>query len=153
MDGDNIQPSETLPDGSPAPTNENGNPAPTNQFGQTVPTLPNGKAWPTWPNGQTAPTVIDDNGNYETVPYSIYDNGANDNDVKGEFSKINGMISDMDNLESMMLSNQDDLSGHVDNTRELVNSVINWFPPAVIAVLVCGAIMIIAVKISGSGKS
>lgn len=146
-------PSSTYPDGSPVPTNEHGNPLPTNQFGQPVPTLPNGMPAPTYPNGDVAQTYTNPDGSYETVPYSIYNNGPMQDDVGDHFSKLNGMISDLDELSSYMESNASDLSLHVDNTRNLIDGVVNWFPPAVIAVLVCGAIMIIAVKISGSGKS
>lgn len=151
--GDAASEELTLPDGSPAPTNEHGNPAPTNQFGQPVETLNNGMPYPTYPNGEKASTYVDPSGNIQTVPYTIVDNGAVQNDVNNQFDKLNSMISDLDSASSLMESNQDELSAHVDNTRDLVDGIMSWFPAPLIAVLVCGVIMIIAVKITGSGAS
>lgn len=144
---------ETFPDGTPVPTNDEGNPAPTDQFGQPVETLNNGMPYPTYPNGEKASTYVDSSGNVQTVPYTIVDNGSVQNDVNNEFGKINSMISDLDNASSLMESNQDELSAHVDNTRDIVDDILSWFPAPLIAVLVCGVIMIIAVKITGSGAS
>lgn len=143
----------TYPDGSPVPTNQAGNPVPTNEFGQPVLTLPNGMPHPLYPDGTPAEIYTTPDGEYHTVPYSIYDNAINESDVNEHFSKFNDMISDLDNLSSLMESNASDLSGHVDGTRGLVDDVLSWFPAPVIAIMVCGVIMIIAVKITGSGKS
>lgn len=143
----------TYPDGSPVPTNQAGNPVPTNEFGQTMPTLPNGKPVPTYPNGNPAEYYTDPDGTYHTVPYTIYDNANNESDVNDHFSRFNDMISDLDDLSSIMESNASDLSVHVDGTRGLVDDVLSWFPAPIIAIMVCGVIMIIAVKITGSGKS
>lgn len=145
--------SQTYPDGTPVPTNDNGNPAPTDQFGQPVETLNNGMPYPTYPNGERASTYVDPSGNIQTVPYTIVDNGAVQSDVNNQFDKLNSMISDLDSASSLMESNQDELSAHVDNTRDLVDGIMSWFPAPLIAVLVCGVIMIIAVKITGSGAS
>lgn len=145
--------SETFPDGTPVPTNDNGNPAPTDQFGQPAETLNNGMPYPTYPNGEKASTYVDPSGNIQTVPYTIVDNGAVQSDVNNQFDKLNSMISDLDSASSLMESNQDELSAHVDNTRDLVDGIMSWFPAPLIAVLVCGVIMIIAVKITGSGAS
>ena len=84
---------------------------------------------------------------------TIYNNENGSSEVNEEFSKLYDMISDMDDLSSIMESNQDVMSGHVDNVRNLVDTVTGWFPAPIIACMVCGAIMIIAVKITGSGKS
>lgn len=169
-------PAETLTNGMPVPTYPNGDPVQyyrdNNGNLVTVPYDPiNGQPYSTivW-NGEPYPippdkTVITDPDTHQPLPnpdnpsepwveqVTIYNDENGKQDISNEFSKLNEMISDMDNLESYMSSNQADLSGHVDNTRNLINGVLNWFPPAVIAVMVCGAIMIIAVKISGSGKS
>lgn len=152
----------TYPDGRPRETFPNGEPVPTDSAGRPLPTFttPDGSTYVD-PEGYTHVTDPD-NGEpvtdasshtpiYEEV--TIYNDENGKSDVSKEFSKIHSMVADLDNLSSIMESNQGDLSGIVDNTRGLVDDILGWFPAPIIACLACGAIMIIAVKITGSGKS
>lgn len=167
----------TYPNGEVVPTGANGQPVVTNEYGEPVSTNKYGYPDETYPNGNpvvsftqpnssqiyTVPydeiaskpyeTTILDNGEVSVIYPQIVDNGEVDSDVSNEFSKLNSMIADLDDLSSMMESNQADMSSHVDGTRNLIDSVLGWFPTPVIACMICGAIMIIAVKLTGSGKS
>lgn len=165
----------TLPNGMPTPTYPNGQPAITYYDPQgnlqTVPWDPDfGQPWQTiiWSSQVfTIPPwmtlVTDENGDPQPDPLNpsqpwveevtIYNNENGKSDINGEFSKIYGMISDIDNLSSLAESNQAILSSHVDDTRNLISDITSWLPTPIIACMVCGAIMIIAVKITGSGKS
>ncbi len=155
-------PVPTYPDGRPRETFPNGSPVPTDSAGNALPTFttPDGSTYVD-PEGYTH-VINPENGQPVTTPdthlpvyeeYTIYNDENGKSDINGEFSKIYGMISDIDNLSSLAESNQAILSSHVDDTRNLITDITSWLPTPVISCLVCGAIMIIAVKITGSGKS
>lgn len=138
----------TTPDGQEVMTNEHGNPIPTYPDGSPAPTYPNGNPAPTYPDGTPAPTYP--NGN--VVPSTVYD-GDFGSELNTEFSKLYSLVNDLEQASSIMESNAEIMSSHCDSTRTLLNDVIGWLPSSIVACLVCGCIMIIAVKITGSGKS
>ena len=155
-------PVPTYPDGRPRETFPNGTPVPTDSAGYPLPTFttPDGTTWVS-PEGYE-PVTDPDTGVPVTDPathapvfeeVTIYNDENGKSDINGEFSKIYGMISDLDNLSSLAESNQAILSSHVADTNNLITNITSWLPTPVLACLVCGAIMIIAVKITGSGKS
>ena len=138
-------------------TDVNGEQVPTNNLGNVIPTYPDGTPAPTYPNGNPAPTEPDGtpsptypNGN--PIPSTVY-NGDFGRELDTEFSKLYSLVDDLDQASSIMESNAEIMSSHCDSTRTLLNDVIGWLPSSVVACLVCGCIMIIAVKITGSGKS
>lgn len=173
-------PVATDKNGNPVTTNSVGNAVPTLPGGRAAETFPNGEPVPTGSDGKPLVYVIMPDGTIYIIPegyelvtdpdtsqpitdpdthepiyreVTILNEFYQQSKVNYQFDKINNLVSDIDDVSSLMASNQAILSAHIDSTRGLVDDVLSWFPAPVIACIVCGAIMIIAVKITGSGNS
>ena len=143
------QPVSTFPNGEPIPTYPSGEPVETyTQHGNTkIYTVPydsdSGEPYTTIVYGSSVyvvrpdETVVTDPDTGQVLPdpddpskpwiesVTIYNEENQISDINEQFGKINSMIADLDDLSSVMESYGDDLSGHVDDTRDLIDDVTN----------------------------